>query len=483
MRQLKSKKLSVLFLFLLLILSGLGIFLALKKPVNIVPKATSSPGVSAKKGVAGSSPFKNALNRAHDLNVSWYYSWSSTPFWGNDSVNWSPDAWNNPEFIPTFLSRGPNCGCQTDAKKTARTASVNTRMNPICSNGYCQQNRYYLIGNEPEIVGQDLCPGTTDAVGDAIRCYGTIIRAIRIKDATARFIILGLSWENPSFVRDFIIKWRVTWQGTEIENLSQTIRGWHLHSYGNYWECPDDSRPRVYQETINNQMQITFSALVPNQEIWVTEMGSLNNLPAATNQTERQRFLRRLECLVNAYENSPIVNRYAWFYAGEQGNGWVRTNLFLYQNGGYIITDLGIKYATLPASSQPTPTQTPSHTPTPSVTLTPSPTATPTTTATPTPTATGTPQPTPTVTPQPTPTTEPSPTPPPDSCPLFAKGDADCNEVINVADYALWRKEFIDFIAGKSAPKTGWKSDFDRNGVINVADYAVWRKYFTESLN
>lgn len=32
-------------------------------------------------------------------------------------------------------------------------------------------------------------------------------------------------------------------------------------------------------------------------------------------------------------------------------------------------------------------------------------------------------------------------------------------------------------------PKTGWKSDFDQNGVINVADYAVWRKYFTESLN
>lgn len=60
------------------------------------------------------------------------------------------------------------------------------------------------------------------------------------------------------------------------------------------------------------------------------------------------------------------------------------------------------------------------------------------------------------------------------ACELKIEGDADCNGIINIADFALWRKEFTQYLKEGGVTGEGWQSDFDLNGVVNVADFSVW---------
>lgn len=99
--------------------------------------------------------------------------------------------------------------------------------------------------------------------------------------------------------------------------------------------------------------------------------------------------------------------------------------------------------------------------------------------STPTPTLTPTlpvssPTPTITLTPSPTPTS----TIPPNSCPLKSKGDADCNGEIKLADFFLWRREFLQYIVQTVPPTTVLRSDFNGDGRVNLSDFFIWRKGF-----
>ncbi len=58
--------------------------------------------------------------------------------------------------------------------------------------------------------------------------------------------------------------------------------------------------------------------------------------------------------------------------------------------------------------------------------------------------------------------------PPAATCAKKAQGDADCNDVIDSADYAIWRSEFL---AG-----TVDKADFNADGRVSLADFEIWRK-------
>lgn len=84
-------------------------------------------------------------------------------------------------------------------------------------------------------------------------------------------------------------------------------------------------------------------------------------------------------------------------------------------------------------------------------------------------TCTGT-QPTtaPTVQPTANPTTAPS-------CPKKTLGDADCNGMISITDYAAWRAEF----KGTATTKNG---DFNGDGNVSLADYAAWKTTFTSGV-
>lgn len=117
----------------------------------------------------------------------------------------------------------------------------------------------------------------------------------------------------------------------------------------------------------------------------------------------------------------------------------------------------GVTGATLTITSIEGPTLTPTLTPT----QTPIPTATPTPTETLVPTAT------PTIDPLITPTVTPTPGACP-VCELGARGDADCNEIINVIDFTIWKEERTGRASTKSA-------DFDCNGIVNLIDYMIWK--------
>lgn len=357
----RNKKFSISTLFIIATLIFLGLLFyksKVKKPANIFVLSGSS--FSFKKGAAGQGPFlrEQFSTGIAPLKISWIYNWGTLPFWG---YYFEDKDWNNPEFIPHWLSRGDFCGCRTESAKTQLRDKVASRMNTLCSNNLCNKNRYHLIGNEPEIPGQDLCPGTTDAVQDAVNCYGIIAKTIKEKDPTAKLIMLGLGSDNTIFARSFIQKWKTTWQNTSIANLTTLINGWHFHDYGPYTRCPtDDARARNLLTAINQEIQTQFGTIIPNQEIWVTEMGSLTP-PDPSNQAERQKFLKLMDCLVNVYENSSIVNRYAWFFTGDKNHEWQLTSLFNYISDNNIqMTDLGLRYSNLPLPPSPTPTPLPS---------------------------------------------------------------------------------------------------------------------------
>jgi len=65
------------------------------------------------------------------------------------------------------------------------------------------------------------------------------------------------------------------------------------------------------------------------------------------------------------------------------------------------------------------------------------------------------------------------------------KGDANCDGKIDVADYAVWRREFVDLSLGLPKVSKDWEADFTGSngkcdGIVNVFDYSLWQKYFSE---
>lgn len=77
----------------------------------------------------------------------------------------------------------------------------------------------------------------------------------------------------------------------------------------------------------------------------------------------------------------------------------------------------------------------------------------------------------PSVTQIPSPTRSPTPSVPA-GCSMKAKGDADCNNRIDLIDFEIWRKEFMRTLTTKTA-------DFIASGIVDLVDFEAWRKgYF-----
>ncbi len=57
-------------------------------------------------------------------------------------------------------------------------------------------------------------------------------------------------------------------------------------------------------------------------------------------------------------------------------------------------------------------------------------------------------------------------------CQTKSSGDANCDGVVQMTDFEIWRKEYMKSL-------TTLDSDFDGNGVVNMLDFEAWRKgYF-----
>jgi hypothetical protein len=63
-----------------------------------------------------------------------------------------------------------------------------------------------------------------------------------------------------------------------------------------------------------------------------------------------------------------------------------------------------------------------------------------------------------------------TPTPIP-NCSLKSQGDADCNGIINLNDFEIFRKEFNKTLQTLT-------SDFNNNGAVTLSDFEIWRSHF-----
>ena len=66
-----------------------------------------------------------------------------------------------------------------------------------------------------------------------------------------------------------------------------------------------------------------------------------------------------------------------------------------------------------------------------------------------------------------------------------SKGDANCDGSIDVFDFSLWQKEFIDGNKGVDVKVNYWNADFTgTNGVcdgrVDIYDFSLWQKFFSE---
>lgn len=324
------------FLFaILLFFLGLGLFFLEKeisKEKEIRSRAMTIP--SPKKGVAGAATPQMLKN----LNVSWFYNWHYHPGFKDSSLNWNREVWK--KFVPLFYG------------KSYRSAEA--RIKEICQKtDYCHGG-YYLLGNEPFNFAEDKVKGHDDnqAVEDAVRFQGEIIKAVRKHDPEAKFIALGLAFRHEGRIRAFIREWKDYWEkkDPQIADLPTVIKGWHFHTYFNPGDCPSSDRIAQEFKTIaDDEMRRVYGKTIPGEEIWITEMGSLNS---SANQ---QQLKTTMKCLVNAYENSSVVTRYAWFYFGCSPQihqhcplPWASYNLVYPNNaGGFSLSSLGVEYRQL----------------------------------------------------------------------------------------------------------------------------------------
>jgi len=68
-------------------------------------------------------------------------------------------------------------------------------------------------------------------------------------------------------------------------------------------------------------------------------------------------------------------------------------------------------------------------------------------------------------------------TPPVGSCPKKAQGDCDCNGDIAIADFEMWRKEYLKETVTQ-------KCDFNLDLNLTLSDFNIWRSgYFSNALN
>lgn len=76
-------------------------------------------------------------------------------------------------------------------------------------------------------------------------------------------------------------------------------------------------------------------------------------------------------------------------------------------------------------------------------------------------------------------TPDEEPTPTPDlggDCPIHrSKGNANCDDKIDLIDFEIWRREYLGDLTTKDA-------DFNNNGVVDFIDFEIWRSSAQENL-
>ena len=384
---------------------------------------------SLKKGISGPGGCPNVpqLNQfQRQIDISWFYTWASCP---DRNSYWNTDA----EYVPMIRS-------VHNYNRDRIQRIVNQRN---------YQGKYWLVGNEPDVYNQD------DLTYDqAAEKYGEITYLIKQVDPTAKIIMLGLGTPNDWWKKQFVRAWRRRWPTSSYDSLEEVIDGWHVHLYGHPQgnETWTQARTRL-KGYVNGWINAN-----PDKELWITEFGNL-----------RIRDPEAMTDLTNFFEQNPKINRYAYFYFGDQIDDWQRTSLYDSNPQWPSLTSLGSLYASLPQNPQSSCAVPPA----------------PTTTNTPT---TGPNREPPLSIPTNTPATIPTPTPTNPPIPTNTLIPSNCPSLEGTLNEAeLWRSEYIEGETG-AINRNNWQADFigtaneGCDGFVDIDDFEAWRNKYILNL-
>lgn len=323
---------------------------------------------SAKKGVAGAyypSPVLKTIPKLRYLGANWFYNWDINP-------NLSRAAKTNClQYIPMARYLWGD----TDDQKIKDNIDAFFN-NP--NNAYTPGS-YWLIGNEPDQSssgGSDLTRITGDRVANPdttlLNKYVTYAAYIKTHDQFAKFIIGGFitagdytsttQTRPPAYSQAFILK-------NSFAAAGIAIKGWHIHMYNCCGAIINDTNNFLKSLRLWKNYQISS---LGGGETWITEMGDLHNTAGM-----REWMTSVVNYLETHYTTSNVkVDKYAWFtlptYLNDDGVTMPYGDCGLYRPNESPSL-LGIRYASLPASSTATPRPCGAASPRPTVAPTPTP--------------------------------------------------------------------------------------------------------------
>jgi len=281
----------------------------------------------AKKGVAGPGGCPNITDLPmlyNVLQIEWAYTWASCMWLMPPHI----------EYVPMIRSIHA-----FDATRAQRIVD------------YYGAGIYWLVGNEPDNQWQDnLTPM------EAADAYGVIVNIILEVDPTAKIIIGNFTNPSQYFREVWFSQFKSAWMTKWNEEATAKIAGWGVHAYAHPYSG------ETQQNAIHRVQRQLEAWMNENQgmELWVTEYG---NLWIEDIETMRQMT----EWLDDR------VDRYAYFYFGDESGDWEVTSLYTEPWPLPMLTNLGEEYIHLPKRT-PTATVTkiPTLMPTITSTLTPS---------------------------------------------------------------------------------------------------------------
>lgn len=246
-------------------------------PTSVLPTATPTAFTPLpKKGVAFTGPGYQETFNPSVVGAGWFYSYQAQ----NTGLQ--------PSFVPMVRSTTSAAMIQWMARRL--------------------QSKYVLVFNEPNRSDQD---NITPQQGATI--YHAIYEQVMIWDTGAKFILGNVStidYYGYSWLRDMVLSYQSQY-GT------MPYAGWGVHIY----DCV--SSQQVWRDKLQMFVNWRNADGYGGKELWVTEMGCLNNDATAQRIVNEQTYWLNNE--------TALVNRTAWFATrNDAGSGsllWPAGNL------------------------------------------------------------------------------------------------------------------------------------------------------------
>lgn len=246
------------------------------------------------------SCIRNVSNKVNDLNISWYYDWTSI---------YDLTKVSNIEYVPMIHGTGQ----VSSSEWTPDRKYSQEQLDDFKSIAISKRGSYWLVWNEPDLWYTDSEKrkiydidnnGTLDWI-DAAKVAASIYKPLRVAikagDPSAKMIIGGVSGQNyymyTEWPRVFLEEYR------RINGSLPEYEGWHFHLY----KCGNEYNKDLWRKQITDiRAWVDSNGGGNSKELWMTEFGCLFN---ETPEVTRSILNDNLSWL-DSYSG---LQRYSWF--------------------------------------------------------------------------------------------------------------------------------------------------------------------------